>query len=117
MPRFWIVVQSAGSIGDWQRAVPDLGLRQLLLDSSATPSETKNRYFCGVEEVPFPGAVITLLIAGKIVLIPVSWSSLLFWPLTVIRSMLPAAVLALLRLDDSAYKARRPWVSEEAPKS
>src|ERR1700682_995066 len=117
MPRFLSVAQSAGSIGDWQRELPDFGLRQPLLDSSATPSETKNRYFCGVADVPFPGVVITLLIAGKMVLNPVSWSPLLFWPLTVIRSMLPAAVLALLRLDDSAYRARRPWLSEEPPKS
>jgi hypothetical protein len=33
--------------------------------SSATPSDTKNRYFCGADEVPAPGALIALLIAGK----------------------------------------------------
>src|ERR1700694_4854199 len=117
MPRFFSVVQSAVLIGDWQRLPLVVGLRQLALFSSATPSETKNRYFCGEPEVPFPGELITLLIAGKIVVKPVSWSPLLFWPLTVIRSIFPDADLALDRLDDSANRARNPCVFEEAPKS
>src|SRR5450631_4529073 len=110
MPRFLSVVQSAGSIGDWQRE-PDFGLRHAEFCSSATPSDTKNRYFCGAEDVPAPGALIALLIAGRRVVKPVSWSPLSFWPLTVIRSMVPAAVLALVRLDDSENSARSPWLS------
>src|ERR1700730_9301056 len=65
MPRSLSVLQSAGLIGDWQRLLPESGLRQLLLPSSATPSETKNRNFCGEPDVPFPGVLIALLIWGK----------------------------------------------------
>jgi len=61
MPRFFSVVQSAGLIGDWHRGeiFPKLALfivlRQPALLSSATPSETKNTYFCGAPAVPAPG--------------------------------------------------------------
>src|SRR5258708_36854179 len=113
MPRVLIVVQSAVLIGDWQREVPDFGLRQPAFDSSATPSETKNTFFCGEPDVPAPGALITPLMAGMMAVKPVSWSLLSFWPLTVIRSILPAAVLALVGLEDRANSARRPGVSEE----
>jgi hypothetical protein len=64
MPRLLMVVQSAELSGDWQRP-PVVGLRQPVLYSSATPSETKNRYFSGAEDVPAPGALIALLIWGK----------------------------------------------------
>jgi hypothetical protein len=33
--------------------------------SSATPSDTKNRYFCGADVVPAPGAPIAPLIVVK----------------------------------------------------
>ena len=64
-----------------------------------------------------PGAVIAVFIAGKILVYWVSWSLFSFWPLTVIRSMLPAAVLALVRDDDSENNARKPAVLADAPKS
>src|SRR5262245_23217014 len=110
--------QSVGSIGDWQRPLDVVDLMHLLgLYSSATPSETKNRYFSGEPDVPSPGVVIALSIAGMIAEKPVSWSLLSFWPLTVIRSMLPAAVWALDRLVDREDSDRSPCVSEEPPKS
>ncbi len=55
-----MVVHSAGSIGDWQREPDVTGFRQLLLSSSATPSETKKRYFSGDDDVPDPGEEIVL---------------------------------------------------------
>src|ERR1700692_744517 len=123
MPRFFSVVHKAGLIGDWHRGeiFPKVALlivlRQPALLSSATPSETKNTYFCGEPAVPGPGVLIAVLIWGNMVVKPVSSALLSFWPLTVITSMAPAAVLALLRLDDSANSARRACVSDEAPKS
>src|ERR1700756_3313522 len=113
-----MLLQSVGSSGDWQRPLLVVFLMQLLgLYSSATPSETKNRYFSGEPDVPLPGVAIALSIAGMIAEKPVSWSLLSFWPFTVIRSMFPAAVWALDRLEDSENSDRRPCVSEEAPKS
>ena len=64
-----------------------------------------------------PGAVIAVFIAGKILVYWVSWSLFSFWPLTVIRSMLPAAVLALVSEESNANNARKPAVLADAPKS
>src|ERR1700709_1946523 len=112
-----MVVHSAGLRGDWQRP-PVVGLRHdPPLFSSATPSDTKNRYFSGAEDVPAPGALIALLIAGKILMKFVSWSVFSFWPLTVIRSMAPAAVLALDSEVASWNRVLRPQVDAGAPKS
>jgi hypothetical protein len=47
----------------------------------------------------------------------VSWSLLSFWPFTVMRSMVPAAVLALDRLDDNGNTVASAAVSAERPKS
>src|SRR6478752_7642771 len=118
MPRFLMVVQSAVLIGDWQRPLlVVLLMHDDGLYSSATPSDTKNRYFSGADVVPAPGAVITPLMAGMTLVNWVSWSLLSFWPLTVIRSILPAADLALDRLDDSANRARSPAELAADPKS
>ena len=75
MPRFLIVVQSAVLSGDWQRPllVVDL-MHDPGLYSSATPSDTKNRYFCGADDTPEPGALMALLMAGRILVKLVSWS-------------------------------------------
>src|ERR1700750_2868640 len=117
MPRALIAVHSAVSIGDWQRPALVGVLMQPGLYSSATPSETKNRYFIGAEDVPAPGALIAVLICGMMDVNWVSWSLFSFWPLTVIRSILPAALLALDRLPESENRARSPAKLAAAPKS
>jgi hypothetical protein len=77
----------------------------------------KNRYFNGADDVPAPGDGIALLICGRMTSKLVSWSLLSFCPLTVIRSIVPAAVWALVRLDDNAKTGVSAAVSAETPKS
>ena len=61
-----MVVHIVASIGDWQRPELVVVFRQPPgLCSSLSPSDTKNRYFSGAEDVPLPGALIALLIAGR----------------------------------------------------
>src|SRR5580693_6715099 len=123
MPRLLMAVQSATFIGSWHRGAmfPQVVLvivyRHATLLSSATPSLTKNRYFNGADDVPAPGDGIALLICGRMTSKLVSWSLLSFCPLTVIRSIVPAAVWALVRLDDNAKTGVSAAVSAETPKS
>src|ERR1700676_292806 len=109
MPLSFSALHRVGSIGDWQRGdwLPQFEFFMVTphdeFFSSAKPSDTKNRYLSGVADEPVPVEPNTVPMAGIRVEKAVPSSLLSFCHLTVIKSILPAAVLAPPRSADRAY--------------